>query len=707
MESPRPALLARSLLIWFFAFAILNHAAVLAAQRTQAEASTSQISDAPSPRTQPAQAADRNPPDGSTASVAKPSQEAAARVATSTVPLQPPPAGFDVQGSSHAVLAHLSAVIRYYRMALPSIQKVGEPSDLLYREQALSDAGEVARYAFQAGKAEAVLLQDYAQQAGVRSEAPAEGEAQRLQNFRNEVAGRVSAIKAQQKTVDVQLQHAKRAQVAGLEQQKEQLDGALDLNLAMNDALSKIVTMSDTLGRTGLAGDIERLQRTAPELNTGNSKPVVTPPIESLSNARSAGVSTQATVLFQLLGTRHAIDAWVLDTDALHAQAQALRAPLTTIVRGLVRRGQELSQQAQTAAPTATVPAKNMDAASLQQQLLLERQTFDSVTATFKVLSAVSVPLSQEIITLEQTRANLLTWRSAVDTEYRGVLRDLLLRVLAIAIALAILFVLGEVWRRATVRYVRDMRRRRQLLVMRRIVLSFLGGLVVIFGFVTQFNSLATFAGFITAGLAVGLQTILLSVAAYFFIVGRYGVRVGDRITIATVTGDVIDVGLVRFYMMELAGSGTELYPTGRVAVFSNAVLFQAGTPLYKQMPGTEYAWHEVTVKLSLTANYSAASEAMVKAIRSVYESYRAHIESQHRAVESWMDTPIDAPEVDSRLQLVDDGLQLRVRFPVEIRAAAAIDERVTQALLQLMSGDADVKTAVTSPPQIKAAIKG
>ena len=153
----------------------------------------------------------------------------------------------------------------------------------------------------------------------------------------------------------------------------------------------------------------------------------------------------------------------------------------------------------------------------------------------------------------------------------------------------------------------------RQLLLLRRTVVGFLSAIVLLFGFVTQFNSLATFARFITAGIAVGLQTILLSVAAYFFIIGRYGIKVGKRITIPPVTGEVIEVGLVRFYMMELAGNGAELNPTGRVAVVSNAVLFQAGTPLYKQIPGTEYAWHELIVKLSEAADYKMASRMILK----------------------------------------------------------------------------------------------
>ena len=126
-----------------------------------------------------------------------------------TVPLQPPPANFDVQGRSREVLAHLNAVIRYYRGALPTVQTVGEPSDVLYREQALADANQIAIYAFQAGRAEALLLHEYAKRSGGISEAPAEGEAQRMQNLRTTLADRIQAIKGQQKDVETQLQYAK------------------------------------------------------------------------------------------------------------------------------------------------------------------------------------------------------------------------------------------------------------------------------------------------------------------------------------------------------------------------------------------------------------------------------------------------------------------------------------------------------------------
>ena len=93
----------------------------------------------------------------------------------------------------------------------------------------------------------------------------------------------------------------------------------------------------------------------------------------------------------------------------------------------------------------------------------------------------------------------------------------MLTKVFFITLSLGILALFSELWRRFIYRYVQDVRRRRQILILRRFVVYFLMGLVIILGFVSEFSSLATFAGFITAGLAVGLQTILLSVAAYFF----------------------------------------------------------------------------------------------------------------------------------------------------------------------------------------------
>jgi small-conductance mechanosensitive channel len=244
-------------------------------------------------------------------------------------------------------------------------------------------------------------------------------------------------------------------------------------------------------------------------------------------------------------------------------------------------------------------------------------------------------------------------------------------------------------------------------MILRRIVIAFLFGIVIILGFVSEFSSLATFAGFVTAGVAVGLQTVLLSVAAYFFVIGRYGIRVGDRISIAGVTGDVIDIGLVRLYLMELSGPAVDLYPTGRIVVFSNSVLFQATTPLFKQLPGTDYTWHEVVLDLTTAGNHKAVQDKVAAAVNAIYEQYREDIERQTSSIEGRVEFQITVPGPDAKLQFGDTGLELIVRYPVGIRKTSEIDDHVTRALLEMIDKDPELKSAIVGSPKIRAVVKG
>ncbi len=614
---------------------------------------------------------------------------------TASAPLPPPQVTppYDVSARSQAILAHLNAVLRFYRESEAPIQRVGEPSDLYYRNEAVTQATRIAGFGFQSAKAEVGMIDRFAQASGGAS-----SHTQRVQQALNNARQRITELKTQDAQLDRQIASATGKKRALLQQQLEQVDGELDLQNEMVIALNRIAGMASLSGEKGLGARVAELERSAPGV-VANKATTAAPTLENLTTARGMGVFGQARIVFDLLHAREAINSLADQSDVLHDQAVALRAPLITALKNTIAEGQAASQNAGGPnAPSASAAAQS--AAETEKK-------FRDLTASFKVLSSAAVPLSQEIMALEQNQAGLQAWSAAVDQEYDTVLQALLLRVLFIVIALGIILGISELWRRGTKRYVRDVRRRRQLLVLRRFVTGFLVGLVLIFGLVTQFSSLATFAGLITAGIAVGLQTVLLSIAAYFFIVGRYGIKAGDRITIAGVTGDVVEVGLLRFYVMEMAGSGTDLYSSGRVAVFSNAVLFQATTPLYKQMPGTEFAWHELVVKLRAEADYRPVAEVVLKVIQQVYDEYRQKIEQQHKKLEAWVDSNLDAPAVVSSLQLADGGPELRARFPVMIRYAGTVDDKITEMLMELLARDPKIKLAISESPVIRAAVRG
>ena len=74
---------------------------------------------------------------------------------------------------------------------------------------------------------------------------------------------------------------------------------------------------------------------------------------------------------------------------------------------------------------------------------------------------------------------------------------------------------------RLTFRYIHDSRRRRQFLLLRRFVTGFLISIVIVLGFISEFSSLATFAGFITAGIAARYPVMLERVARKALLLGK------------------------------------------------------------------------------------------------------------------------------------------------------------------------------------------
>ena len=408
------------------------------------------------------------------------------------------------------------------------------------------------------------------------------------------------------------------------------------------------------------------------------------------AHAQSSGLVGQVGYLFAQTKNIHQVENQIAQTTRLRASADQLQKPLRDELRGLVQQGR-----------SAVTQAPPSDAAQADDV----RQNMQQLIARFKQVENAALPLRQEITVLDQVRGNLEEWRASMVRDYTVVLRSLLIRVFSILLALALVAGGSALWRRATLRYVHDARRRRQLLLVRRFVAGFLMMVIVLMGFVSEFSSLATFAGFLTAGIAVALQTVILSVAAYFTLIGRHGVRAGDRITVAGVTGDVLEIGLVRLHLMELGGTGIDLYPTGRVVVFSNSVLFGA-TPLYKQLPGTSYAWHELALTLSADTDPSSAQLVLTNAANSVYNRYRKVIERQHAVLERLLDTDVPQPQPGTKFQFSEAGLELVLRYPVEIGQAAEIDEEMTREIMRVLASNPQLKSALSGTPKLRAAIK-
>jgi small-conductance mechanosensitive channel len=607
------------------------------------------------------------------------------------------------------VVTHLEQTITWYRHVTAAQESASESSDVLLRDSTHQASTKALQLAFDYARAEAALVSGGAESPNAPATGPGAGSSN-LQQASARAADRVNGLVSRIAALDARIPKSGARDRTGLEAQRKELEVELDLAKEMQATLQNLINFSGSAGSVtgGLAGRIDELERSIPEARhekrglkpdgpttsapTSTSAPVAgggaQPAPQRAFQPDTAGIMALATELFSIHSSRQRGQDLVQETDALVTNIDRLRLPLVDEARASINRGDEIANAAASQSPG---------------QLAVGQNELSGLVARFKQISAAVLPLGEQAIAIGIARGNLEESTAGLDRQSRRTSRYLLLRVGMLAIGLLFILVVSQVWQRAIVRYVHEPRRRRQFLVLRRVVVACAVVVAVILGFVTEFGSLATYAGFVTAGVAVALQNPILSVVGYFFLIGRYGFRVGDRVTISNVTGDVIEIGLVRIYLMELSNAGSDAHFTGRVVVFANAVVFQPAA-LYKQMPGIDFVWHAVTLTLTADTDFQLVESKLDEAVNTVYDEYRAKIEEEYAALQQAVDVQLSVPRPESRVQFTDTGVQFTVRYPAEMKHASTTDDRVLKALSDAIATEPKFKFAPAGRPRVQLA---
>ena len=126
---------------------------------------------------------------------------------------------------------------------------------------------------------------------------------------------------------------------------------------------------------------------------------------------------------------------------------------------------------------------------------------------------------------------------------------------------------------------------------------------------INTFNSIATFLGLATAGLAIALQSPIVNLAGWLFILLRRPFEVGDRIQIGEHAGDVIDIRFYQFTINEIGNWVDADQSTGRIIHIPNGMVFREPQANFNQ--GFTHIWHEIGVMVTFESDWEKAKEIL------------------------------------------------------------------------------------------------
>ncbi len=265
-------------------------------------------------------------------------------------------------------------------------------------------------------------------------------------------------------------------------------------------------------------------------------------------------------------------------------------------------------------------------------------------------------------------------------------------RVLAILIVIGLYVLIVQAVRLGMRWRTRDPGRR--LVVTRGI--AFLGLLVLAvtipriwFG---RFIGVIQYLGIVSAGIAIALQKPLTSLAGMLYILWRKPFSLGDRVQIGDHAGDVIDVRLFTFTVMEIREWVNADQTTGRVLHIPNSWVFEHVTCNYVQE--FDYIWNEMSFTLSGESNWRKAKSILERIVEQHSPIDGDSVEQNVALGPTWYTFRQDQLHPSVWTSLVPDGTHMSLRFLTGARNRRAVTTAIAEAILDAFAEEPDIEMA-------------
>ena len=195
------------------------------------------------------------------------------------------------------------------------------------------------------------------------------------------------------------------------------------------------------------------------------------------------------------------------------------------------------------------------------------------------------------------------------------------------------------------------------------------------------FQSFSTYLGLLSAGLAIALQSPLVNLAGWLFIIWRKPFHVGDRIEIGDVKGDVIDQRIFMFSLMEIGNRVDAEQSTGRVIHVPNGEVFSK--PLANYTDGFQYIWNEIAVLVTFESNWEKAKKILTEVIARHGEEISQTAENQIRVAAGKMMIYVGKLTPIVYTTVKDSGVLLTMRYICNPRGRRGSEQNIWEDILR------------------------
>lgn len=206
------------------------------------------------------------------------------------------------------------------------------------------------------------------------------------------------------------------------------------------------------------------------------------------------------------------------------------------------------------------------------------------------------------------------------------------------------------------------------------------------------FESMATYFGLLSAGIAIALKDPIVDIAGWIFLTFWRPIDVGDRIQIDDIKGDIIHMGLFYFTVNEIGNWVESDQSTGRIIQIPNAKIFTEPQALYSK--GFQYIWNEIPVLITFESDWQKTKKILTEIADTYYKDISIEARKKlNQASKNYMIyyknlTPIVYTDVK------DSGVLLTIRYLCDPYQRRGSQQILWEQILILFEQHKDIELA-------------
>jgi small-conductance mechanosensitive channel len=228
-----------------------------------------------------------------------------------------------------------------------------------------------------------------------------------------------------------------------------------------------------------------------------------------------------------------------------------------------------------------------------------------------------------------------------------------------------------------------DRRQRHQLQTIASIGVQVMGGLFILFVIVGPPTQMSTIIGLTTAGLTVVMKDFIVAFFGWFNLMGKNGVRVGDWVEINGVSGEVIEIRVLKTVLLEMGNWASTGHPTGRRVSVMNSYAIEGH--YFNFSTAGQWLWDELQVTLGSNEDPYVKSQEIRQTVERETAKDAAEAEQEWERVTRQYGTRTFSAKPAVDLRPSPNGLTVIVRYITRAPQRYEVRSRLFTAIVELL----------------------